>query len=323
MSLNTTTSLSGQYQRHFSKQLLDHAIDTLVLNQFAKQAELPQGLGSKTIRFFRPVTAASANVQTLVEGTPISTFTDMSYTAVDVDLTQIGEAMKFTDVLGWTNLLNVLKDGIALMGEDCALKADDVTLASIIGGTPTKRYSGGAANFNALNALSAANGKFTASDALDAMTNLTINKAPRINGQYVAVVPPQIGRDLMRDGDWLDVSKYSSATALFKGEIGSLYGVRFVSTTNAWGEDTTDDTEGTRDTASPGIFSTIVTGRDGYGVVKLSGTSPMKPQVIISDKADKSDPLNQTLIAGWKAFYAAKLLNTAWVVVVRSKSQYA
>ena len=323
MSLNTTTSLSGQYQRHFSKQLLDHAVQTLVLNQFAKQAELPQGLGSKTIRFFRPVTAASANVQTLVEGTPISTFTDMSYTAVDVDLTQIGEAMKFTDVLGWTNLLNVLKDGIALMGEDCALKADDVTLASIIGGSPTKRYSGGAANFNALNALSAANGKFTASDALDAMTNLTLNKAPRINGQYVAVVPPQIGRDLMRDADWLDVSKYSSATQLFKGEIGQLYGVRFISTTNGWGEAGTDDTEGTRETTTPEIFSTIVTGRDGYGVVKLGGTSPMKPQVIISDKADKADPLNQTLIAGWKAFYAAKVLNPAWVVVVRSTTQYA
>jgi len=323
MATNTTSSLSNQFQRHYSKQLLDHAVDTLVLNQFAKQADLPKGLGSKTIRFFRPVTAASSNVQTLVEGTPISTFTDMSYTAVDVDLTQIGEAMKFTDVLGWTNLLNVLKDGVALMGEDCALKADDVTLASIIGGSPTKRYSGGAANFNALVALTNAQGKFAASDALDAMTNLVVNKAPRINGEYVAIVPPQIGRDLMLDTTWLDVSKYAASKQVFKGEIGSLFGVRFIMTTNGWGEDTTNDTEGTRDTSSPGIFSTIVTGRDGYGVVKLSGSSPMKPQVIIADKADKADPLNQTLIAGWKAFYASKLLNSNWVVVVRSRSQYA
>lgn len=323
MATNTTSTLSNQFQRFYSKQLLEHAVNALVLNQFAKMADLPKNLGSKTIRFFRPVEAASSNVQTLVEGTPISTFTDLSYTAVDVDLVQLGEAMKFTDILGYTALLNVLKDGITLMGEDCALKADDMTLAAIIGGSPTKRYSGGAANFNALNALSTANGKFTASDALDAMTNLQINKAPRINGQYVGVVCPQIARDLMRDTDWLEASKYSAVTQLFKGEIGSLYGVRFVMTTNAWGEDTTNDTEGTRDTASPGIFSTIFTGRDGYGCVKLSGNSPMKPQVIITDKADKADPLNQTLIAGWKAFYQSKLLNPNWVVVVRSKSQYA
>jgi len=323
MGNNTTTSLSGQYQRHFSKELLDHAIDTLVLNQFAKSADLPKNLGSKTVKFFRPVAGASSNVQTLVEGTPITTFTSMSYEEVDVDLTQYGEAMKFTDILGWTSLFNVLKDGVVLMGEDCALKADDITLASIIGGSPVKRYSGGAANFNALVALTNAQGKFDTGDALDAMTNLVINKAPRVNGEYIAIVPPQIARDLMLDTTWLDVSKYAAAKQIFKGEIGSLMGVRFIMTTNTWGEDTTNDTEGTRDTASPGIFSTIVTGRDSFGCVKLSGSSHAKPQVIIADKADKADPLNQVMTAGWKAYYAAKMLNPNWCVVVRSRSEYA
>jgi N4-gp56 family major capsid protein len=322
MATNTTTSLSNQYQRYFSKQLLDHAVNTLVLNQFGKQADLPKGMGSKEIRFFRPVVAASSNVQTLTEGTPISTFTDLTYEAVDVTLEQIGEAMKFTDILGWTALLNVLKDGITLMGEDCSLKADDMTLAAIQTGSPTKRYSGGAATFNALVALSDANGKFTASDALDSMTNLQINKAPRIQGEYIGIVPPQIARDLMRDTDWLEASKYSSVKQLFKGEIGSLYGVRFILTTNDWAEANTNGTEGTRVTANKKIYSSFFTGREGYGVVKLSGSSPMKPQVIINDKPDKADPLNQTIVAGWKAFYQAKLLNPSWVVVNRSKSQY-
>lgn len=322
MATNTTSTLSNQFQRFYSKQLLEHAVNTLVLNQFGKQADLPKGLGSKTIRFFRPVTADSSNVQTLSEGTPISTFTDISYVAVDVDLVQIGEAMKFTDILGWTALLNVLKDGITLMGEDCALKADDMTLVAIQGGSPTKRYSGGQTTFNGVVGESAANVKFTASDALDAMTTLQINKAPRINGEYIGIVPPQIARDLMRDTDWLEASKYSSVKQLFKGEIGSLYGVRFILTTNEWAEANTNGTEGTRVTANKAIYSSFFTGREGYGTVKLSGSSPMKPQVIINDKPDKADPLNQTIVAGWKAFYQSKLLNPAWVVVVRSKSQY-
>ena len=320
MATNTTSTLSGQFQRKYSKDLLDHAINTLQLNQFAKQADLPKNLGSKQLRFFRPVSAASSNVVTLVEGTPISTFTDMSYTAVDVDLVQIGEAMKFTDVLGWTSLLNILKDGIALMGEDCALKADDVTLATIIGGSPTERFSGGQTTFAGLGGLSAANGKFTYSDGLDAVTNLTINKTPRINGEYIGIVPPQIARDLQVDSTWVNASSYTGVKQLFRGEIGMLSGVRYVVTTNAWGESAT---KGTRDTATPTIFSTIFTGRDAYGVAKLNGTSPMKPQVIIADKPDKTDPLNQLLIAGWKAYYNAVVLNPAWVIVQRSKSQYA
>ena len=324
MAANTTTSLSNQYQRYFSKQLLDHAVDTLVLNQFARKSDLPQGLGSKTIRFFRPVTAASANVQSLTEGTPIAVFTDLTYTAVDVDLAQFGEAMKWTDLLGWTALLKVMDDGIKLMGEDCALKADDLTLAVLAHATTggTKRYSGGAADFAALTALSTANGSFTADDPLDAMTKLMINIAPRINGSYIGIVAPQIARDLMKTSTWVNASSYSSVQQLFKGEIGSLYGVRFILTTNYWGEDAT---EGTRDTTPVAgqKWLSIFTGRDAYGVVSLSGQSPYSPDIMICNEADKSDPANQFTTATWKAFYQAAVLNSAWVIAHRSKSSFS
>lgn len=325
MAINTTTSLTNQYQRFYSKKLLEHAEHTLVLNQFAEMRPLPKGLGSKTIRFFRRVAAASANVQTLTEGTPLATYTDLTYAAVDVDLVQLGELARFTDILGWTALLDVMDDGVELLGEDCALKADDVTLGVVTHATTggTKRYSGGAANYNALVALSAANGKFVATDGLDAVTNLIINKAPRIGGGFVGVVGPQVARDLRLDGRWLNPHTYKDSKELFRYEIGDLDGVRYVQTTNVWGEDNTNGTEGTRDTASPEIFSSIFTGKQGFGVVALDGQSPMSPKVIICDKADKSDGLNQFISVGWKAFYNAAMLNTAWVVVVRSKSVYA
>ena len=322
MAMNTTTTLTNQFQRFFSKQLLDTAQHTLVMNQFAKKATLPRGLGSKTIRFFRRVETNAANVQTLVEGVPIAVFTDLTYVPVDVDLIQLGEAVKYSDLVGWTALLNVLKDGIDLMGEDCALKADDVTLAVIAhpstGGT--KRYSGGAADMAALVALSDAAGKFISDNGLDAVTTLKINKAPKINGHYIGVVAPQVARDLMRDVNWLNASVYSAVKQLFRGEIGMLDGIRYVETTNGWAETAT---EGTRVTTSMDIFLSIFTGRDGYGVVELSGQSPLRPQVMISDKADKSDPLNQTLIAGWKAFYNSAMLNAAFVIAHRSRSLYA
>ena len=326
MAINTTTSLSGQYQRFYSKKLLQHAENTLVLNQFAKKAPLPKGLGSKTIRFFRRVTAASANVQTLTEGTPLATYTDLTYTAVDVDLAQLGELARFTDILGWTALLDVMEDGIQLLGEDCALKADDVTLAVLAHATTgaTKRYSGGQTTYAGLAALTQTTGKFIATDALDAVTNLKINLAPRVNGGYIGIIGPQVARDLMVDARWLDPQKYKDGTdGLFKGEIGKLDGVRYVETTNVWSEDAT---EGTRDitiTPADQIYSTFFTGKDAYGVVALDGQSPMSPKVMICDKPDKSDGLNQFISVGWKAFYNAAVLNAAWVINVRSLAQYS
>jgi N4-gp56 family major capsid protein len=325
MAINTTTSISNQYQNYFSKQLLDHAVHNLNLNDYAKMADLPRGMGAKAISFFRPVTAASANVQSLTEGTPISTFTDLTYTKVDVTLAQIGEAMSFTDILSWTSLLNVMKDGVVLLGEDCALKADDLTLAALCHATTglTKRYSGGAASWAALAALTNDQGKFQMTDGLDAVTALKIAKAPRKNGAYIGIVGPQISRDLQRDPEWIGVSTYSAARQIFKGEAGELYGVRYVENTNPWGEDADAGAEGTRVTSGAEIWVSIFTGKDAYGVVKLAGGSHASPQIIINDKPDKSDPLNQKIIVGWKAFYAAAVLNAAFGIALRSRTLYS
>jgi N4-gp56 family major capsid protein len=326
-TLSTTTNIATQFQTKYSKDLLDHAVNTLQLAQFANQADLPKNVGGKAIRFFRPVVADSTNVQSLTEGTAISTFTQLTYENVDCTLAQYGEAIQFSDIIGWTSLLNVMKDGITLMGEDCALKADDITLAAIMAGTGdgavVKRYSGGATSFSTLQALSNANGAFSYTDGLDAMTNLKLNKAPRINGEYIGIASPRIARDLMNDSKWINASSYSAITQLFKGEVGSLGGVRYVISTNEWAEKGTG-TEGTRVTdGTANMFATIFTGKGAYGVPRLAGNNPYKPQVIIADKADKSDPLNQKMFVGWKAFYGACVLNKNWIVKTLSKSAYA
>ena len=325
MAINTTTSLSNQIQRLYSKQLLQHAENTLVLNQFAKKASLPKHMGAKTIRFFRRVTAASANVSTLTEGTPLATYTDLTYTAVEVDLVQLGELARFTDILGWTALLDVMEDGIQLLGEDCALKADDSTLAVLAHASTgaTKRYAGAAASYAALAALTQSTGKFVATDGLDAVTNLVINLAPRIDGGFVGIIGPQVARDLRVDTRWLNPHTYKDGKELFKYEIGDLDGVRYVMTTNVWSEDATEGTRDTTIVAADQIYSSFFTGKDAFGVVSLDGQSPMSPKVMICDKPDKSDGLNQFISVGWKAFYASAILNSSWVINVRSLSAYS
>ena len=327
MALGTTstTSLTDQYQRLYSQELLEHAKPELKLNQFGAKKDLPRKRGATTIRWFRRMATSAttvSQVQTLVEGTPISTFTQYTYGYIDAGLTQFGEALKYTDIVGWTALLDVLDDGITYLGENCARKSDDVTWAVIAHPTTglQKRYTGVTQTFAGISALTGTTGKYVSTDGLAALTRLRIDNAPRASGGvYAGIIGPQVAFDLKRDPTWVNASSYSAVKQLFQGEIGELDGIRYVETTNVWGE---SSTEGTRDTAAPTIFASVFTGRDSYGVVNLTGKGPNAPAINIVDKADHADPLNQTLICGWSAFYSSVVLNNTFGVIHRSKSSF-
>jgi len=321
----TVASITNTYNTYFSKQLLEQVEQLLVLNQFAQEKSLPRNVGSKIIQFYRREKAASGNVVALTEGTPISTFRDFVYTPVSGTLLQLGQAMKITDVVQMTSLFDTMKDGVALMGEECALEADDRMRNVLAHQTTglTKRYAQGLADWAAVAAATAANAKLTGLDLLDGATSLksASSRAPKINGGYVAVVPPEGTRDLMNDDLWLDAVKYSDVKKLYAGEVGSLYGVRVVEATNPFIEDNSG-AEGTYAAAGE-ILTSMVLGRGAFGVPKLAGTaSPWKPQVMMNLKPDKSDPLNQFVIAGWKAFWVTVLLNATFGRAIRHKTQF-
>jgi N4-gp56 family major capsid protein len=318
MAIIDSSAVSSQYQNYFSRKLLDYAQQELRLNDYAQHAELPTNVGGKTISFFRYGEAASSNVQTLSEGTAISTFRDLTLTKIDATLVQYGEAAKITDIVGYTALFGALEQAIKSMGEDAALKADDLSRNELVVNATQERFAQGITSFANLVAASTSAGKLVATDILDSVTTLKIQRTPRFNGNFVAIVAPQVARDLMNDADWLQASKYSSVDQLFKGEVGMFHGARIVEATNPYRENTTENTYA----ASGGIFSSLILGKGAFGVPTLSGDSPFSPRVLVADKPDKADPLNQTMTAGWKAFYTAKILNPNWFVNLRTKTQY-
>jgi len=224
MAMQTTSSggLTNQYQLYFSKQLLPHAIDILVLDQFARKVPFPKNAGAKSIRFMRQDVGLASNVATLSEGIAISAFRDTTFTNVDVTLGQYGEAGKYSDILTYTELYDILEVQSQQFGEDAALKADDIILTSIVPNvTGTSKHYSGTTSWANLAAGTAAAGSFTVVDALDAMTRLAVNKAPKLNGGYVIVVPPQVGRDLLNDPKFVLASQYGTVKGLYNGELGT------------------------------------------------------------------------------------------------------
>src|SRR4029453_14014168 len=185
--LQTTSSagLSGQYQKYFQRELLPHAEPLLVLAQFGQKVPFPKNQGAKIMRFARGDTPLASNVGSAGEGIATTTFRDYTLTFIDATLVQYDIAVKTSDVLNWTDLYRTLKNSISVMGEDIALHADSKIrdqLVADITGTGNRRYVGATQTFAGLQALTQTTGALTINDLLDAMTRLTITRAPKKNG---------------------------------------------------------------------------------------------------------------------------------------------
>lgn len=341
MPVTTTASPASsadRLQRYFSRSLLEKILPVLVLEQFAWKEGLPTRAGSKTMRFTRFSAPSTSDVQTLTEGTPMATSAHKQLASeyVDVDLTQYGQVISIADIANDVDLFNLLEQATLQQAQDAALHCDTIvrnelkihtgtvgnvdysTKNFIFGGTGSSYatvYNGGTYSANFI---------ITGTDILDAVTALKVQNAPRIGGYYVLAAAPQVTRDLLNVGAtsgnaFTTANQYGNNEAIFRGEVGRLFGARVVETTNPWRSHATQGTF----SSTGAVFSSFMFGQGAYGVPALSGQSPMGPKVTVVRGADKSDPLNQIAAqVGFKTYYAAKILQPRWIAEIYSQSGF-
>jgi N4-gp56 family major capsid protein len=323
----TTTDKASEYRIYFSKTLLEHQIDKLQLYQFGYKANIPQGQGSKTIRMFRPPVASIANVITLTEGTPpTSAPYKLIFEFITRTLQQYGGYAQVSDIVDETEFLDT---GDALMtkfGEEAALWADTLIRDACINGTteePTKfgkLYAGTATDFTSLLALTGAQGRFSGDDLIDTVTKLRIQKAkPFDDGTFVAVVSPEQERDLIEEqgSAWVYASSFNKPDQIWKGEIGTLSGIKVMRATNA----SYQNTEGVY-VAGGAVIAALVFGKDAYAAPALEGENPPSPRVYTINTPDSANPFNQFITYVWKTFFNAVCLSTWNGIVLQSKTAY-
>ena len=317
-TLSTTSGITDQIQRYFDKKLLTQTLKTIVLDQFAYKASLPGKAGHKTIRFFRYPESNTTDVLGVTEGTlrTVAQSKQLSLTTVDVALAQYGQTVTISDLLSAVELFSTMEQATVQNGQDAGLKVDEL-LRDILGDSTAiqLRYAGAATNYATVGGTDDA---MTALDILDAATNLRVNNARPSGGYFTAIMAPEVARDLMNDDDWLEASKYGSPDQLFKGEVGRYMGVRVVATTNPYRQNTqhTYAAAGTR-------YSTFVVGDQSYGGVNLATMSAYSPKMIISQGADKYDPLAQYTTVGFKFYYGGAIINANHAVNIYSVTNYS
>ena len=362
MALNTSGTLSDQYQNYFSKKLLTYAVQALVLDQFAQKAPLPAKSGHKAISMFRFDAPSRSAIETLgTEGTAPTGTRSLTLSKIDATLIQRGQIIKLTDVLNATDLFNSLQQSIKINGQDAALDLDTITRNIIVGSNVAgdamentfatyvldnsdelvelyadgakETWSSSATEYTTFSDLTTDVALLGSAGVLNAVTQLKVNRAqPTRGGMYVAVASPQVIADVMGNDDnvWVNAAQYSNVEDLYRGEVGSLFGAKFVMGSNPWitgGDLGTDADRFILDAATtPGtganaaVHATFFLGEQAYGVPDLSSQSPFSPKVIITDQADKTDPLNQIITAGFKTFWTTLRLNPNYYLIMRSKT---
>ena len=129
---------------------------------------------------------------------------------------------------------------------------------------------------------------------------------------FICIVDPDVAYDLQNDADWKAVRQYQDKEAIYNGELGKMYGVVFVESTEGYAANNT--------ASSPvELHHSLIFGADAYGIVDIEGSRAIKTYTKPAGSSGAADPLNQIATVGAKVMaYAAKVLNPLWIIDIQT-----
>ena len=311
-NITTDSGLSVENKTFYDMTLIDEAQANLVHDQFAQKRPIPKN-GGKKIEF-RKFASLPKALTALTEGvTPDGK--KLSVTAIEAEVAQYGDYIVQSDVLELTSIDNTIVEATKILGRQAGLTLDTITRNVMQSGTNVfycpKKDGTAVASRSALTAEC----KLTVDVVNRVVAILKKNNAPKINGDYVAIIHPLVAYDLMSDPAWIDAHKYTTSENIYNGELGKIGGVRFIESSEA------KVYYGTTDGCPSGlaVFGCLFLADGAYGVTEITGGGL---QTIIKQKgsAGTGDPLDQRSSIGWKAIKTAEILVEPYMMRVECVS---
>ena len=283
-NMTTSSALSAGMQTYYNRELLRTFEPNLVHLQFGDEHRMPPHSG--LVMNMRKLIPLETNTKALSEGDPGESVM-LAETEVTVQLQQYGEYARCTDKIDLTHLDMDIMRRTKLFG-DAGARSIDAVVREELAKCANVIYAGGKASRAELTAAD----KLTSRELRKAVKTLKKNHAQTFGGYFVAIIGPDTMYDLQEDEAFVKVSQYQDKENIYTGEVGRLFGVRLVETTEA------KIFEGTGADGAD-VASVIVLGQYAYGVTSLKGA---KPRVIVkpAGSAGTADPLDQISTVGWK-----------------------
>jgi N4-gp56 family major capsid protein len=293
-----TGSMAAEIREHYNKTLLYKAKPELVHAKYAKHNQIPKGEGK--VMNFRRFSYLSAATTPLTEGVPPSG-SSMTVTNVPVTANQYGDFVQFSDRVTVQSIDPILTEQSEIQGQQAGNTMDIVARDVFNAGTSV-RYANGRVS----RVTVAAGDVITDVEIKKLRRALKRNNCKTINGSYIAIVHPDTFLDLQNTDGFKNTGYYSQPERIYDGDVIKLYGIMFVESTNA-------KVFTAAGASSIDVYSTICFGMEAFGDVDIES---LGLEMIYKPKgsAGTADPLNQVQSQGWKATYAALILNDAFCV---------
>ena len=240
----TTNEMSPGMKTYYDTEMLENMREKLVFAQFAKKYHLPANHGM-TMEWRKWKTMP--NIERLQEGV-IPPGRPFGQTATTASIAQHGAYVTISEQLDLKHIDDVIVGAQSELSHAAARTMDTIHRDGVLAGATNVLYADLIQKDNGekdpnLPAITATHElvadiarycPLTPEIIARAKTIMEGNNVPKINGKwYVAVINPYAAFDLMRNTEWTDYHKYSATEEIFNGEIGELYGIRFVQTTQA------------------------------------------------------------------------------------------
>lgn len=300
MAAQVTTGLTQEMATYYEKVFLARAEYEYVHKEGGQMRSQPKNEG-KVVNFTRHTPLATVTAA-LTEGTNPSEV-NLTATTVAATLAEYGTTVKISRFLSLTSIDANNKEKIEVVGQNMGETLDEIVRNELFTGA-TAQLAGSKA---ALSDIAASN-TLSAAEIRKAVRTLKNNKARKYQGRgsWLGKIGPYTEYDLMGDTTWVNAHTYKDGDELYKGEIGMLYGVRFLSSPNQKTESSTVT-----------VYSNFIHGSDAFGCIDLEGD---KPQLFIipHTNIDSGNTAGRFSTVAWAASFVTKTLNATWLVNIKT-----
>lgn len=232
VNVTTQASMAANMKTFYDTSLLQNSHEREIFDQFA----LKQPISRSNKVEWRKWNTFKKALTPLVEGV-IPTGQSFGMTKIEATITQHGDYTSVSDRLSYEGYNDTIYGATEEMGATAGETKDTLTRNVLIAGNsvaycPT--VSGGSESPVTARKDLDKTAVLTPKMVNKAFTFLKKNHAPRFAGNtYVAIIHPSVAFDLRESNEWKEIHKYADVDPIFKGEIGTLHGVRFIESTEA------------------------------------------------------------------------------------------
>lgn len=305
---------------HVEQKALRTIDPVMVLPKFGKTYPIPKNVSDK-ITFRRP-NSFPPQLGQLQEGVtpPARKF---GYTRIETQLGQYGDLVEITDRVADFSEDPVMQDVVDEMTKTIA-ETTELLLWGVVRAGTNVTYVGGSSRTDVDGPItlsvqrsivrSLKNQRATpVTKMLSASPNYATEPVQR---SFIAVAPTDCEDDIRAIPGFLPVENYGGAATLHDYELGHKENVRYITSpvlTPFVGAGAAIGATGMVGDTNVDVYPIVYFGEDAYAHVPLKGPGSVTPKVINPETISKSDPLGQRGYVSWKMYFAALILNEAWI----------